>query len=347
MSTKKLGETIINLSPTEMFAGVDAVILNKLKTSFEGTCRNNSLIVNIIKIVERSKVKISKSQLDGSGSVNVKFLADIITYSPGDILPVCEIIKVDRGHKIMCEYGEHTIIWLQGNRALQSLRPKQKVPVIVTGVSYEQLKKKIVVYGAIYTYPMKFPMFVLSDSTDNMSSDDIALLQSKIDIVSKEKEIFDKTDPKVRKFLTEVYYPFHKKSVDMHNLASKEVDILHMLDAFNPKALTSGKGVIKKDMILFRHSAIEKSTDEVFTISYTDFDKLSKPNTRDHSIFDTEQYRFEIIHETPIRVLFILLEDYRKFLYLIGKLAAEFNTERSLESQNNIWNIYKNIKRDV
>src|SRR5208282_5200886 len=101
---EKVYETIINLSAQEMFAGIDRVIMDKLKKNFEGKCRENSLIVSINKIIKRSSCQLAKSRTDGSGDVSVQYQAAAMTYQAGDILPNCEIIRIERSHQIMCKY---------------------------------------------------------------------------------------------------------------------------------------------------------------------------------------------------------------------------------------------------
>lgn len=325
MKIRKTYEAIINLSATEMYSGIDAVILDKLKKNFEGRCKEGSFLINIISITKRSSCKISKSHLDGSGTVNVQYLAEAVTFHKGDILSVCEIIRIEKNHKILCKYDNYTIVWIKGNRSLQSLRPGQKIPVLVSYVSYGKSQDKIVVYGVPYTYPNRFSVFILSDATSSMMYEDVEILKMKMDELSYELDLYNKTDMKIRQFLSDIYYPYKKKVLNF----SKEIKMLSIekIDKIN----------MEEGTLLFRHQLINKSTDSVMMLpSFQDTLKE----------FDSQLYKFEIVHESPIRALLFMIDDYVKFIRLIRELATTFNTEKLLESQNNIWTIYRNIKKD-
>jgi hypothetical protein len=330
MKIKKTYETVLNLSPVEMYSNIDEIVLHKLKENFEGTCKENSLIVKILEIVKRSKCRISKNHLDGSGSVNVLYTAEAITYQPGDILSVCEIMRVEKNHKILCKYDEHTVAWINGGKALRGLRIGQKISILILGTKYGKEKNSIIVYGVPYVYPNKFYVFTASDSSSDITGEDAVIIQMKMEELSRETEQFEKTNTKIKKFFSELYYPFRKKASDIQSTFSKQIKVEHLEAPIE----------IEKGLLYFRHPMVDKSTDVVLSISAENFKKQE-----DNEIFHPDMFKIEMIEESSIRILLYMLDDYIKFIHLIYELCIAFETEESISEQSNIWDIYKRVKK--
>jgi hypothetical protein len=329
MHIKKVYETIVNLSATEMYGNIDEVVLYKLKKNFEGKCRENSLIINISEIKKRSMCKLSKSQTDGSGSVSVQYVAEAITYNSGDILPLCQIISIEKNHSILCEYDKNTVVWIKGNRNIRGLRIGQKIAIIVMNVRYGTSLGKIVVYGLPYTYPGKF--IVYNTNPADVTGEDNEIITLKLEEIAKEQELYSATDSKVRQFLNDIYYPY--------------------VDKFSPADLPGETNLVEltgfalkpspAPLLMCRPQVINKSEDAFISMT---FDNYVKMRESDSILFGD---RHELISESYGRAIIALLDDYLQYIHLIRELASEFSTEKNLESHNNLWNMYRHIKKET
>ena len=328
---KKIYETKVNISPVEIYSDLDQVVLEKLKQNFEGKCRENSLIVNVISIQERSMCTISKSHLDGSGSVNVKYLAEAITYEVFDILPVCEIIRIEKNHTIMCNYSDHTIVKIKGSIKLSSLKIGQKIPVLVLNSRCKKEKKSIVVSGIPYTYPNRFYMFTAS--TSEIKDDEKEIIKAALAELAGEKELLSKSNKKIVKFFTDLFYPFKKKSEDLHKLLPKETSEIHMDDLENFDEL------LTEDNLYFRHHVTDMISDEILCIPINKFDPAVG------GLLDAEIFKYQIVAESPVVILTTLINDHIKYVRFIREWVEEFSSEQKISDQNNIWDIYINLKK--
>jgi len=313
-----------------MYSNIDEVVMHKLKENFEGTCRENSLIVKILKIIKRSKCRISKNHLDGTGSVNVLYLAEAVTYQPGDILPVCEIIRIEKNHKIFCKYDTHTNAWINGGKTLRGLRQGQKISILILGVKYGKENNSIIIYGIPYVYPHKFHVFIVGESSENMAAEDIEIVSAKMGELAQQKELLDQVDSKARDFFSKLYYPFKRKPSEMQKLLPKQITEEHLENID-----------IQKGCVYFRHPIIDKHTDIVLTSELESF----KKSIESEELFDPEVFKTELVVESPVRILLYMLEDYIKFLRLIQELCVEFDSEENIKKQNNVWEIYRKIKK--
>jgi len=328
----KFDETLLNLSAKEMYSGpiLDVVIMDKLRAKFEGRCEKNVLILKILEMTKRSGCIMSQNTLEGAGSVNIQFKAEAMVYNKGDILVGCEILKIERGGKIICIH-EMAIVTIEGNRALQSLKPGQKISVIVDNSSYPYGKNKIMIYGIPYVYSFRFEIYKLSAVVQN---ENLELISKKLHQI--EEEIKLQTNKKRLNYFNEVYYPFkisweqYKKKADLG-----KVDIIDLIK-FSKDVIT---GKFNENMAVFRHPLIDKSTTDLFAVKEADLHNLKS------DLINTDTYGVTIVSEDASIVVLKLLNEYLNHMRAMNELAILFNVDKDLESHNNVWNIYQKIKK--
>jgi DNA-directed RNA polymerase subunit E'/Rpb7 len=115
MDIQRIYEKTLNLRPDEMYTkNLDDFILKKLREKYNNRCENSTFIKEIKSIVNKSMIKMAKDQLDGSGQINVQFLADAVVYEEGSVIVGCEIKKIEKTESIACEYG-NLIIFIKPN----------------------------------------------------------------------------------------------------------------------------------------------------------------------------------------------------------------------------------------
>ena len=144
-------ETIINLSAAEQFENIDQIILDKLRSRYEGKCEQNILVKKIVGIIKRSCIRLSKNQLNGSSELSVRFQVEAIVYYPDDILTGCEVLYIDtNSNTIGCKHT-HAIITVKGARKLVGIEVGNKLTLKVNAVSYLRGKSQIVIQATPFS----------------------------------------------------------------------------------------------------------------------------------------------------------------------------------------------------
>lgn len=336
MKIIKIYETVINISAAEMYKGIDMILMSRLKQRFENKCEKNSLVINIQSIVRRSCCRLAKSRLDGSGDVDVQFKAESIIYNDNDILTNCEIQKIERGNKIICKY-DRAVISVDGSRGLYSLKPGQKITIKISSVSYPQGKDKITINGAPYISSIKFNLYSASINLD-ITSENIELLKQKIQEIDDEYKLYESSDKKSIKFFNDIYYPYNQNFIDFKkNFKNTKIDLVDIYD-LTKKLIISKK--FEPNLILFRHTIIDKSTPLVFKINEEDL----KSGITD-TLLDKNSYNITFIREDVTFVLLALLNDYLSHIKTIREMTEIYITEQDIESHSNIWSIYNRLKK--
>lgn len=338
MKIIKLYETVINLSATEMFSKIDLVVMDKLKQRFEGKCEKNSLIVRILEIVKRSKCKLAKSRLDGSGDVNVRFTAEAIIYNDDDILTGCEVQKIERGNKIICKH-EIAVVNIKGNRNLQSLKPGQKITIKIVSVSYLKGKDKITIYGVPYSYSYKFIIYSTTIDPSSISFENIEVLKKKLQEIDEEAKLYEKIDKKAVAFFNNTYYPF-KESFDSFRKSISKTKI-PLIDVYDlTKTLITSTKKDDQPVFLMRHPIIDKSTSLTFKL---DDDDLKSKTISD--LLDPQSYEVEIVKENIAFVLLNFLNDYLSHIRILREMTEIYPAEKDIDDHSNIWGIYNRLKK--
>jgi hypothetical protein len=134
MRINKTLQTTLPISPLDLYGQTDELSL--LKETYEGICYNGCLILDILKVVQKSMIRIVIDDRSCPGSIDVTFIAVVEEFNPGDII-VAEFIKPLAGNTLLC-VTDHCAIKLSiSNTVIASLfKPKDKIPVQVKGVDY-------------------------------------------------------------------------------------------------------------------------------------------------------------------------------------------------------------------
>ncbi|ARA72195.1 hypothetical protein BNJ_00375 [Kaumoebavirus] len=126
----------------ELFSNdLGAQISKKLNTHFKGRCFDGHYILDIVKF-ERSGCRMDVNGGTGAGIVNVCFEAEVLVYSPGEIIVDCLVSKIAPTGIIICK-GPSCVIILNNHPSLSTVREGQYLPVRVAEVKYTPFKETI------------------------------------------------------------------------------------------------------------------------------------------------------------------------------------------------------------
>lgn len=333
MKIIKIDKTLINLSAVEQYSGtIDDVILQKLKDRLENTCDKNTFILKVSEIVRRSKCAQTQSRLDGSADVSVWYKIEALVYNSGDTLVQCEIQNIERSNNILCKY-DHAVIKVKGSRIMQRLKKGQNMPIKITKVQYMKGRPKMTIFGTPYTYSFECILYVATLDYGAIPKENIELLDKQIEKI--QEELKHHKDKKLIKFFDDIFYPF-KSKVPKDPPGFKLTNTLDFIKTLKTKKQ-------KTKMVLMRHPRILKSTPDIYVVEPKVL--LQKDGFNNH-LMDVKRYKIKQLSESLGMILFRFLEDYLNHLVFLRQMTEVYNTEKSRKDHSNLWNIYKQLKRD-
>lgn len=203
MRTKKDIQVGLDLSNyTLIYQDPENTILDILRKKFINKCYQGCYIVDINRIVQRSECRINQDGEPSFGTISVVFEAEIIVYSPGEIITGCEFKKRIEQSNILCA-SEYANIYINSVPLYDSIRVGQIIPICVVNVKYE-IGGKISINGIIFI-PSK-PLLLsypLGEVKDNRL---IANLQETVDEEEKLSKACQVAHPELYKFFDELFH---------------------------------------------------------------------------------------------------------------------------------------------
>lgn len=313
MKITKVYETLLNISAAEMFQDIDEVIMMNLRKNFEGRNRSKSFVTKVNKILQRSQCVLDKSKSDGSGRVSVRFTADAIIFAVDDILPRCEILRIEK-QQIICKYDEYTIVVIKGDRNMPMLKAGDLIPAIVRRTSYLQEKLMVTVFADLYrgASPGTLVYIVATDKAVP-TAEELVILQKReaelADVIKAYEEVVKTADNnEMLETIENAYYPY-KKSPESILSSIKFAAILDALPA-------AADGGLKAGAAYSRPPFISKSTSTVL-----EFDKKSNGlEILNRGIFTGP---VKTVQEPTITIRLAFIEDQLQFLQMVTAMLAE------------------------
>lgn len=307
MKFLKTIETIVNLSPTEIYQDVDKVILDKLRASYQGRCESNCIIVDVREIVRRSRVRIEKASLKGEGVVNVCYRALVIQFKPGEILSNCEVQRVEQNNQFLCNH-KHATVYIAGSRDMQVLKEGQRLSVVIDEVMHSKGMGRASVMGRIFEYPTTCTVFEITQ--DVSQADELVLNEWMEKLAAVEKKF--KKSP-ITEHLVKAYYPFRG----------------------NPKIPKTWKTV----------PITEVPAPGTFVCRPPVFEKSQAAYILSDAADIPPEWNGAIQRERAGRALAEMVRDYYYFLVNLYKSSKRLD-DKTLAEYSGLWMLYDNRKRD-
>lgn len=208
MITERCLDTSIDLfDPNDIYTrDIDALLIKKLEERYKNRCFQNMLVIEIVKINERSDVIMSRTQLNGSAHIDVNFQIKGIILQKGEILHGCEVIEIFE-NGIMARHPNAVvkIDITQNTAASNVLKKGQKIPIIVNKVRYAPYHQQISVIGTVYMPYIPEPLMYKITST--LTPEETEKLGQMIDSIESEEKTLD-TNAKTFGFFQDLMYPY-------------------------------------------------------------------------------------------------------------------------------------------
>lgn len=324
MKITKVYETIINMTATEMYSGdIDAVILGKLQQRFNGKCEQNSLIIDVNRIVKRSKIQIAKNQLDGIGNLNVQYEATAMVFMPGEILTGCKIQRIEASN-IFCSHPQ-AVVSIKASGLLRSLRVGQMISVRINSVSYIKGREKLSCIGSPYSYPFKQVDVLVVDPGAIITTENTEILRRKLYEVEEEFKLRQQADPKLIKFFSDTFYPFKQ---------FKSEDFKGLVDAVDYCRKILDKPPASSETCIIRSPRIDKSTRFIIIYDLDHIDDLG-----------LKEFDIQLVKEDFTAAMLIVLNDILNYGRMIREMTDVYPTEKDIDQHSNLWTIYGDFKQ--
>jgi hypothetical protein len=322
--TKKITTSVDLLSPDAIFdPNIEKVILELLTKRYVGKCYKSMLIISILKIINRSTIKMASNRLDGGAFVDVTIELEGIVYSKGEILHNCKIIEITD----MDITAEHKTAGIKIQKDATSslfklLTVGQVIPIIVGMSRYIIDQNSISIIGVPYS-PIPVP-YRYYNITSEISLEETELIGKIFEMIHEEEKLHDKfKKDKTYEFFRDLTYPYKtNQKFDSSEKASKYALHTLSLDLKNLLQL--------KDKVLVYPSEDNKILKRIFTTEKKSLDKISDEET----IIDSS--------------LYIALADiatkYLQYLIMLRGFVETYPTVESNQKMILYWKTCKMLK---
>lgn len=177
-------------SNTQLIYGQTPMLefLNKHQIGF---CSDNSFILGVKKIIKQTPMLVNIERCGGICNFNVMFLADVLVYDVGEIIPVAKVIKIDEKNEFALEAPNTSIHIMKTNTPLdQHINVGSEVPVRVEHIAYNYLSKTVSVIASFLRPWTPPPSPPVKSSEINLTLPAIVGLMNEIKKLQTETDSF-------------------------------------------------------------------------------------------------------------------------------------------------------------
>lgn len=299
---------IDNIKNIQNVDNIDLYLIDQLKNVYEKVCFKNCFIYSITKIKNKSFYDILNN-LYAYITIKITFECIIVKYDKFEIINNVKITEISND-KIICE-GENISVFIKMNEKLNTYVKNQIIPIVVGKSNYNTGKSEIPInaYPFVPTFEKNkyFKIELLTEDEKNKLNETVI---NQIKIEEKKINEMKKNKGKIIEYFEKLVYPYKKDK-------SKEIDKdTEIVDLFN----MNFKGI-------------------VFQSNYD--------NGKDHKIriFKNDNVDINYICDKSINIYYILFYNYLKYLILIQDLSNTYNTEKLIEDNKNIFDLYESFKK--
>jgi hypothetical protein len=303
-------------------------LLNHIKNRFEGRCLDDSFIIAVRNIQDRSMIVMDKHDLAGGGSMCCVVRAEAIVYPAESIIVGAEVTTIERDGRIICKY-DNAIIHLKGDRRF-SPNKGDLIPVRIIHTGYPPGSTNMNIAAQPFFIRPSFYMKLFKP--DPLSHEELDLIKRKLAEITDARTAYDACDKKLVQFFEDLFYPFKN---DYNKGKNKcPFDTKDIIALVNKPDLPK-----QKPLILSRHAAIHKSSTDVILLDVDTVKNLPvSPWT------DKTTLTINVVPTTFGAALLDCLEDYCSYLNFIAQCIEVYSTEQIRKKHQKIWTIYQAIK---
>lgn len=284
------------------------ILMDMLKSKYEGSCLNDGLIISIDSIEKRSKISINKNETSGEGVLSLIFVAKSIVYNQDDVIVNARVLRINERSILIADTDKTEIRILSDNRFI-GLSKDDIIMVKVRNPLYTTGNKKITIIANIYLPQIEKKEYAAYHT--DLDDDKITVLNNLINDIEEIKNELRSVDKNITGFFSRIFYPFN----ELKNVSNTK----NILDIV--KEYLDGNA---DDLYLQTSPEINILKGEVVVVPELEGISISKD-------------KFLILAE--------LLVQYKTHLKMVKDLAEQFPTQEAINTNKKVWNLYnKNTK---
>lgn len=302
-------ETRINLKAYEIYSGIlsdEQYVINFLRDRFESRCLDGTFVVKITKIVSRDMVTIDKYDLDGGGSIHVRFRADVRLYTAGDVLVGCKLLESEKNGRAIGRV-QHCIVHVRSSRS-RALRKGDEIMITILRAGYPLGGSDVVIDAEVYSPSNNFHMKLVRPYS--LTNGDKQLLESSLrEIAAAEKSYESIKLPdrvKIRKTLG--------ISSTTHEIPAgiKQEDIKTIITD-----LIADKAPLGADPVAIARHAVAGVDTPMFLVISPD---ILRKHAASHPWFDKNKYDVRVDRSEFVDGLVHIVKNYVSYLNIASEL---------------------------
>jgi len=182
----------------DIYSDLDELTMRLLTEKFVNRCFKSSFIIRIVSIIKRSVCALSTTTLVGNGYMNVMFEAEVLVFSPSEIVTGCVVQNIDKVGRITCLSTDNTIaVYIKEDPRLRSIKVGQFLPIRVGRVKYKTGTTAISINAVPY---IATPPKLIIYNIKPLTREDAEYLQEILNQVNEEEARHTGINKKIRDY---------------------------------------------------------------------------------------------------------------------------------------------------
>jgi len=298
----------------------DKIILDKLNERYKNICFQSALILEIVKIIRTSSIRMLDNKMDGGASIDIMFEAKCLILNISEVLCGVQIFKITNNMITANHENVSIIIKKNNNKINKVLQVGQNIPVIILGIKYNIGNNKI----SASAYPLSPELLIhesiyfnITEKINEGEKEKLYLIINNINEIKNEIKTYDK---QIISLFETLLYPY-KKKIDINKKYNKKYNEISLLNVEKLLELNSG--------YIFYSSEYDKVEEKLLYINQEYEEKTNENN---------------IVYNKAFNVISYILNDYLYYLLSLKELIKEYNSIEKIKTISNYWKIYNENK---
>jgi hypothetical protein len=332
---------------------IDTLIMDDLKSRFEGKCYQMCKIIEVQKILRKGLFTYLEDHHRAPVSGSVQFQAKCLIVAENSVLCGAKVIKIHKDGTIVCTADNGISIYIKASQKLQSIIEGQIIPVRVGKVIHNVLKSDISVNAfpfvpnpsaPIVIYKVKMPSkSALTQALQPRMSELDSMMEKMTKQAAESKEIKE-----VQSFFMDLVYPFVASDADIRSVLKKIYGTIKPLSDF----MDNERDIKDQTIYIARPEFVR--FDKLYVVecnlppSYIEEGDLLRNEslmflpggTGTHAKYMIVTEGYEIIFSS-------FVANYIQYMEVIYNLTETYNTMQLVKKNNNVWDIYRKHKHSI
>ena len=324
MLINKLIEARIDIDNIESFycENYNKMIINYLKNKYLNKCFKSVFIIDILQILNRSKIKCKNKTSDGNLYVDVLFEVKGLIFEKGEIIHNCKILQINENNIIIAK-AENASLKIRNNTNVNIFKVDQKIPVIVNMQRYNLFMGEVSI-SAVPLQPIAKQVIFYKCDESNPNQNISSFIKKQMENINDLEKRVNKlktSNKKIYQFFKDMIYPYKKY---------KDIEKQKGVKSFtiNNKNITDLQKISSSGYLFRPETQIDDN--KFYYISEEFFDNISSTGV--------------LVHLSLPGIISFIVNDYHKNLIKLEGFLINYDTVAKIKDNKNIWKMYNMLK---